>query len=244
LLAHFHKANAIVVVARHLIETYRQFGFADVRVIQNGVDLDRFAPRPKSAQLLSELAIAPGDVVLAHASNLKELKRPLDIVHSAAHALHADPRLVYLIVGDGPLRGAIEEAARQREISDRFRFTGWIEHERIPDYLCLADAVHMPSESEAFALVYLETMACGRLLLASDIPAAREAVRDGLTGILHRKGDVADLTAKTLEIAADRDRREVIGARARPSPPNTTSNERSALISRSSRRWLPAHSPL
>jgi glycosyltransferase involved in cell wall biosynthesis len=215
LLANFHKASAIVLVARHLVETYRQLGFPDARVVQNGVDLERFAPGEKSSRLLRELTITPDDVVLVHASNLKELKRPLDIVQSAAHALRTDPRLMYLIVGDGPLRAEVELEARRRGIADRFRFTGWVEHERVPDYLRLADAVLMPSESEAFALVYLETMACGRLLLASDIPAAREAVRDGVTGVLHRKGDVSDLAAKTLAAAADRERREAIGARAR-----------------------------
>ena len=54
----------------------------------------------------------------------------------------------------------------------------------------------MPSESEAFPLVYLETQACGRLLLASDIPAGREVVVPGDNGLLFRTGDVADLTAR------------------------------------------------
>jgi phosphatidylinositol alpha-mannosyltransferase len=60
-------------------------------------------------------------------------------------------------------------------------------------------------------------MACERLLIASDIPAAREVVEDGVTGRLFRLGDAAHLAALTLEAAADDDGRRAIGRRARAS---------------------------
>jgi len=81
----------------------------------------------------------------------------------------------------------------------------------VSTYINLADIVVMPSEGEGLARVYLETMACGRVLLASDIPAAREAVTDGVTGVLFRKGDVGDLTAKLLWLAARPALRDEIG---------------------------------
>jgi glycosyltransferase involved in cell wall biosynthesis len=56
----------------------------------------------------------------------------------------------------------------------------------MPDYINLADIVVMPSAAETQALVYLETQACARLLLASDIPGAREVIVDGETGLLFR----------------------------------------------------------
>jgi glycosyltransferase involved in cell wall biosynthesis len=60
-----------------------------------------------------------------------------------------------------------------------------------------------PSEAEGLSRVYLETQACARLLIASDIPPAREVIDDGETGLLFRKGDIGDLTAKTLLAAGD-----------------------------------------
>jgi len=47
-------------------------------------------------------------------------------------------------------------------IADRFRFTGWVDHEKMPAYLNLADIVVMASEIETQALVYLEAQASGR----------------------------------------------------------------------------------
>jgi glycosyltransferase involved in cell wall biosynthesis len=61
----------------------------------------------------------------------------------------------------------------------------------------------------------LEAMACERLLIASDIPAAREIVDEGVNGLLFRLGDVEHLAARTVEAAADPAMREAIGRRAR-----------------------------
>jgi glycosyltransferase involved in cell wall biosynthesis len=61
----------------------------------------------------------------------------------------------------------------------------------------------------------VETQACGRALLASNIPAAREVIADGETGLLFHPGDVADLTAKTLRLAAAPDLRAAMGRTAR-----------------------------
>jgi len=73
----------------------------------------------------------------------------------------------------------------------------------------------MPSESEGLARAYLETQACARLLLASDIPPAREVIENGETGLLFRMGDIGDLTAKTLLAANDPKLCAEIGHKAR-----------------------------
>jgi glycosyltransferase involved in cell wall biosynthesis len=211
----FHRVDLVVLVARHLLPLYRAWGLARLRIVQNGVDRRTFAPRPKSADLRSELGLRPSDVVLLHASNLKSIKRPLDLVESATFAVRRDPRLVYVIAGDGPMRAAIDTACRRRGIARSFRFAGWVDRERMPDLLNLADIVAMPSETEALALLYLETLACGRVLLASDIAGAREVVRDGRDGVLFARGDVGALTDKTLELAARPSLRAAIGRRGR-----------------------------
>jgi glycosyltransferase involved in cell wall biosynthesis len=186
LLAQYRKVDLIVTPAQHMAENLRQLGLNNIRVIPNAVDLQRFSPRPKNEALLQQLTIRDDDIVVVHVSNLKSLKRPLDIVSSAEKALRHNPKLVYVIVGDGPCREPMEDACRSSNISERFRFVGEVAHDRMPDYINLADIVVMPSAAETQALVYLETQACARLLLASDIPGAREVIVDGETGLLFR----------------------------------------------------------
>ncbi len=215
LLEQFHKADLVVSPAIHLAECLRQLGLRRIKMIWNAVDLERFSPRPKDTVLLRNLRIQEDDCVVAHVSNLKALKRPLDIVEAAGKARQQDPRLLYLIVGDGPCRQAMERAAADSGTSHRFRFVGWIDHDCMPDYINLADMVVLPSAAEAQARVYLETQACGRLIVASDIPAAREVIVDGETGLLFGVGDSDDLAAKTLQAAGDGHVRAAIGRNAR-----------------------------
>jgi len=215
LLGEYRKADRIILLAKHSMSIFEQLGFENITLIPNAVDLSRFRPEPKDVTLLEELETGDDEVVVSHLSNLKALKRPLDIVNSAEKCLRCNSNFVYVIVGDGPLRRDMEDACKEKQISEKFRFVGWMDHSRVPDYINLSDIVVMPSEIETQALVYLETQACGRLLLASDIPGAREVISDGETGLLFRKGDIDDLTEKMLLAAADSGLRAEIGLKAR-----------------------------
>jgi glycosyltransferase involved in cell wall biosynthesis len=215
LLARLGQAARVIAVARHLAARLRALGLERVEAVPNAVDPHVFAPAPPDPALLRSLDIGAGRVVVAHLSNLKDLKRPLDVVRSAALALRQDPRLLYLVVGDGSNRGAMEDECRRAGIRDDFRFAGWVPHEQVPRYLHLSDIVVMPSQVEALALAYLEAQACGRVLIATDIAAAREVVAHGRTGLLFPVGDVAALAQLTLNAASDRALRAAIGAQAR-----------------------------
>lgn len=215
LLAELRKASVLVSVAQHMADGLARMGIGGVRVVRNSVDLAQFASQKPDPALRRALGIAAGDVVVMHASNLKTAKRPLDLVGSAVRALRRDPRLLYVVVGDGAHRHDMEAACRASGIEGRCRFAGWVDYARMPAYLALADLVVSASETEGQSRVYLETQASGKPLLASDIPAAREVVVDGVTGCLFRVGDVEHLADQTLRLAADRERRERIGANAR-----------------------------
>jgi glycosyltransferase involved in cell wall biosynthesis len=215
LLERFREVDVTVTSARHMQLTLARFGLPSVEVIPNPVDLERFRPTTGGRALRRELEIGDDAVVVAHVSNLKKLKRPLDIVNAAEIASREDDRLVFLVVGDGPCRAELRRACAERGLAARFRFPGWVDYERIPGFIGGADIVVMPSEGEAQARVYLETQASGRTLVASDIPGAREVIEDGKTGLLFRTGDAFDLASRILLAAGDPDLRARIGRHAR-----------------------------
>jgi glycosyltransferase involved in cell wall biosynthesis len=215
LLEQLRAATRIVAPADHLVARLRGLGLENVTRIPNAVDLESFRPERRDPALARRFAIGERDVVVAHLSNLVAIKRPLDVVESAARALGRRQELVYVVVGDGPYRGEMEKLCVERGIARSVRFVGWLDYERVPDYLRLADLVLVTSETEGQSLVGLEAQACGRTLIASDIPAAREVVTDGRTGLLFATGDVDDLTTKTLLAADDPSLRRSIGRAAR-----------------------------
>ncbi len=208
-------ADRLVAVSRHLAEGFARLGLEDVQTILNFVDLERFAPRPRDPGIGAALAITPDKIVVMHLAYLTQRKRPMDLVESAAAATRRDRRLVYVIVGDGPLRAALERRCAAEGLAGRFRFVGWVDYDRVPGYLSVADLVVMPSQSEGLARAYVETMACGRVLVASDIPPAREVVDHGATGLLFPLEDTRALAATTLHAAADPGLRARIGEAAR-----------------------------
>ena len=211
----FHQVDGIVTIAQHLAEILRKLGIARVYLIPNIADPVRFRPEPKDRHLLQNLGITPYQIVVGYFSTLKPRKRPFDILASAERVLKAHSQMVYVIGGEGPCREEMEELGRQKGIADKFRYVGEIDHQQMPQYLNLSDIVVLPSEREGAPLVYREAQACGRVLLASDIPAAREAIVDEETGLLFRMGDSQDLAAKTLAVVENPLWRQRIGDKAR-----------------------------
>lgn len=207
------KVDRVVAVADHLAERLRSCGLGNVTTIPNPVDVERFAPAQRDTALMREMRIPEGAIVIMHVSNPKPVKRIPDILASAARATASDGRLCYVLVGcdDEATRS---EAARAGVV-EHCRFTPWVDHAEVHRYLRLADIVLMPSQTEAMALAYLEAQASASVLIASDIPAAREVVTPGETGLLHPIGDVAALTEQTLRAAQDAALRRRIAMDAR-----------------------------
>jgi glycosyltransferase involved in cell wall biosynthesis len=215
LLERCRKAEAIVVVARHLAKIVTSLGLPAPDVIANGVDLDRFSPGPRPEALARRLDIDMDAVVVSHVSNMKSVKRPLDIVEAARLVASRLPHAVFLVVGNGGVHDAMVEKCRQYGLADRFRFAGWTDHADVPDFHRLADMMILPSDSEGLALAGLETMACGRVLVASDIPGSRELFVDGESGIAFPAADTDALADRIVTVATDATLRYRIGAAAR-----------------------------
>lgn len=214
LLGQFQSVDLVITVAQHLAQRLARLGLSRLCAIPNPVDVRRFRPAAKDAELMHQLRIRDDNCLVLHASKLTSIKRPLDLVESAQIAVRQDARLIYLIVGDGPCRALMEDACRRSGIAHAFRFLGWLDHRSLPRFFNLADLVILPSESEGQSLVCLEAQAAGRCVLSTDIPGAREVIDDGETGLLFPKGNIDALTQKTLWAAANAQARDSIGQNA------------------------------
>ena len=215
LITELGKVHRVVAVAHHLAAKLSLRGLQNVVTIPNPVDVERFTPEPRNRELLRSLKIPEDAIIVMHPSNLKPAKRIPDILASAVRTTARDRRSYYVIVGGGAAQEELRGEAARLGVTERCRFTGWVDHVHMPGYFQLADIVLMPSETEAMALAYLEAQASECLLLASEIPAAREVVTPGETGLLHPVGDISALAEKTLLAAGDSALRRRIGKQAR-----------------------------
>jgi phosphatidyl-myo-inositol dimannoside synthase len=211
----YRRVDAVIAVGAYMVEGLRRRGVAGVLHIPNFLDLAAFAPGPRDPALAARYGIAPDDVVVLHASVMQSRKRAEDVLRSAALTQPGAPKLVYLFLGGEERGRALEEMSRRQGTADRTRFVDRVAYDQMPDHIRLADMVVLASAGEGIARVSLEAQACGRVLVSSDIPAGREVVEHGRTGLLFALGSVEGLAEQISTAGRDVALRERIGAAAR-----------------------------
>jgi glycosyltransferase involved in cell wall biosynthesis len=147
---------------------YQRLAGRRLRVIQNGVDLDRvdriLGDIPKTR------AAAPFTV--ASISQLIERKNPLAVLEAFHQADDGVSRLV--LMGQGPLHDQLVAESRARGVLPRVEFTGLITRESVYGHLNRADVYVSASRGEGLPVAVLEAMACRCPVILSDIPPHRE----------------------------------------------------------------------
>ena len=167
-----------------------------VWIMPPGVDTALFAPRPGAAEAVRrELGIDADRPVIAVVGRVQELKGQRLAVRVLA-AL-PEPRPVLVIAGR-PTPGAesyflaLHELAAELGVVDDLRFTGALEREAVAELFAAATLTLVPSHSETFGLVALESAASGTPVIAQRVSGLVESVSDGESGLLIDSRDPAD----------------------------------------------------
>jgi glycosyltransferase involved in cell wall biosynthesis len=188
-----------------------------VHVFANTIDVEAFEQRAdrlaaRRPELREELGADPDDVVVLSVARLLPEKGLDVLVRAVAEA--GDPRLLLVVVGDGPEREPLETLAA--ELGVRLMLPGDREWARIVEAYAAADVFALLSHREPWAVVVNEAAACGLPLVLSDrVGAAHDLLRDGQNGALVPAGDVGAAAHALRDLAADRGLRRAQGARSR-----------------------------
>jgi glycosyltransferase involved in cell wall biosynthesis len=185
-----------------------------VALIYNGVDTEKFAPRPdREAERASRGW--PGEAfVVGHTGTMVAHKGQPQVLRACAAAAAATADLRVVLLGDGPDRGALVALARELGLEGRVVMPGF--EADVPRVLgCLDAYLHFSREREGCSNAILEAMACGLPVVATDVGGNRELVEDGVTGFLVGEEDVAAAGAALRRLAVDRELRTRLGQAAR-----------------------------
>jgi glycosyltransferase involved in cell wall biosynthesis len=183
-------------------------------VIHNGIDCAAYATEAlTAARLRSELDIPEGSLVLTNVGRLAAQKGQKHLIAALEILAREELPLVLLLVGDGPLRGALEEEAERRGVAGMVRFAGF--RNDVPAVLGITDIFVLASLNEGFPLTLLEAMAAGRAVVATRVTGANEAIVDRETGLSCAPASPAELAEKILFLLQDREMRIAMGERAR-----------------------------
>ncbi len=224
-LAHVHAldakwcyllANAIVTpshgVRQHLIG--QGVDPDRIHVIYNGLPAERRTGLTPAEQIRRELELpgeAPVVAVVAHLSRKKGHRYLLEAV---ARLSGRYPDLHCLIVGEGPLRGELQEHARRLGITCRAHFLGY--REDAVAIMQASDIVVLPSVAkEGLGICLIEAAFVGKPTIGSDAPGIDEAIVDGETGLLVAPGDTGALSESIDRLLSDKQLSRRLGENGR-----------------------------
>ncbi|HEX5501332.1 MAG TPA: glycosyltransferase family 4 protein [Thermomicrobiales bacterium] len=200
--------------ATNAAEIAARYGLAP-RVIYNGIDPARFAPRPADPALRARLAGGADRPVLLCVGRLVRWKGFEYAIEALALGQH-EPAPALAIAGEGPYRPDLERLAAARGVADRVTFLGAWPHAAMPDLYAACDLLLGTSfVNETFGISLCEALAGERPVVAADFGGFREVVRDGETGLLVPPQDPAALAAAVDALLADPARRRAYGVAGR-----------------------------
>lgn len=193
-------------------------GLATV-VITPGIHTILSSTRGQKADLARALGASLGsDALILTVARLVQRKGIAWFVESV---LPAVPRAHFLIIGDGPERMAIAQAASRAGVTRHVTLAGAVPEETLQLAYRTADVfvlpnIPTPSDAEGFGIVALEASAAGLPVLAADLEGLKDAVLDGQTGQLVPAGDAAAWVEAVTHLVEHPAASQRIAARAPP----------------------------
>ncbi len=202
-----YKTSRIICVSNHDYNLALAFHVAPVeklRVVHNGVDPSPFL-QPSPGDVRKSLGLREDDVVITFVGRLAPPKDALTLLAAIKNV----PSCKVLIVGDGPLRDGIEAYSREQKLSESVIMLG--ERSDVPAILSASDIFVLISDWEGLPYTIIEAMMAGLPVIASEVGGVGELVKDGETGFLVERKDVAGLTAALQRLIGNRALRQKLG---------------------------------
>jgi glycosyltransferase involved in cell wall biosynthesis len=182
-------------------------GLADELLRRHG-PRDLLAVVPDGARIGGSRGIAPPPGVVGYAGHLYVWKG-VDVLLQAIALVPGAGGLIVGGHGAEPDLGRLKALATDLGLSERVTFTGLVDPEQVPAHLANSTILALPNPASAISthftspLKLFEYMAAERPIVASDLPALREILRDGENALLVAPGDPAALAGAIRRLLED-----------------------------------------
>lgn len=175
-----------------------------IMVHYTGLDQSRFVPRDRAAEK-AKLGIT-GPLILSVGALIPRKGQDLLIA-----ALPSLPDATLMLAGKGESESDYRALADRLGVADRVRFLGNVPHDDLPLFFAAADVMALVSASEGLANAWVEALACGTPIIASDVGGIRELVKSPKAGRIVARSPEA-IAAAVKEILANPPSREAVAA--------------------------------
>jgi phosphatidylinositol alpha-1,6-mannosyltransferase len=217
----YRRARAVLANSHNSARLLREWGVPQdtITVIHPGVDPDRFRPDADPGDWRRRFA-PNGEILLLSVGRLQRRKGHDLVLSALARWRDTDPRVHYLIAGEGDYRPILETQAREAGLDGRVTFAGAFTDAALPSLYAAADIFLLPNRTdgvdiEGFGIVFLEAAASELPCIAGTSGGAPEAIQDGETGLLVDGTSTEQLVSAMRRLALSENLRREMGRRGR-----------------------------
>lgn len=205
-----NNANVILSTSNIMKVEIQKYSNKPITVIPFGVDIKKFAP---TYEILSNKQ----KIVIGIIKTLEENYGIHYLIEAFAllKKKYSDNAFKLLIVGKGSQRQALEKMVRNFNIEKDVEFTGYIDPKEIHKYHNRIDISVIPSISESFGVSAVESMACGKPVIASNVGGLAEVIEHEKTGILVEPKSAYAIFKALDEMIINKELRFILGNAAR-----------------------------
>jgi len=184
-----------------------------IRSIPNGVSSERVVPKRVSSLVRREIGISDSDIFILSTGRLAKQKGFECLIHAIPAVLRRSRKPVKtVIVGDGPIRGQLEELIRALNLEGAILLVGF--RSDVGDLLHASDVIVLPSLREGLSIALLEAMAAGKPIVTTSIGSNVEVTRNGDVAVLVPPKDPVSLANAIVMLIEDREFANELGRRA------------------------------
>lgn len=177
----------------------------DIGIIPLGIRKPAFIRKNRA-----DFGFAPEDIIFCTIGRLVKRKN-LDDALAVFARLNGGEKYKFIIIGDGPEKEHLQFLADSQKLGNSVRFVGNVNDEEKFQLLDIADIYISTAMHEGFGLVFLEAMECGLPIMCYNRGGQNDFLQNDKTGYVVEIGDVESFAAKAGELAADHNRRSVMG---------------------------------
>jgi len=158
-------------------------GEQEIRVIGNGVDVERFHPVDRQVAR-RQLGIAEDCTMIVAVGGLLQSKGFQFLIRAFGELTPRYPNLSLYIIGEGPFRASLQDLIQSLRLSERASLVGARPHSELKYWFSAADVSCLPSMREGQPNVVLESLACGTPVVASKVGGIPEVLDSPKLGML------------------------------------------------------------
>ena len=192
---------SISEITRDRMNAWAKLAASRFSILPNAIHLDRYAPGPKAMDLQERFGLHDKKVILTlcRLSCSERYKGIDELIEAMPQLIAKVPELRYVVAGSGDDLPRLRQKVIALNMQNHVIFAGFVSEDRKADFFRLADVFAMPGRGEGFGFVFLEALACGIPCVGSRVDGSREALRNGLLGLLADPDDRESIVRAVLQ---------------------------------------------